>query len=771
MPEYSVIGKRLPRVDAKDKVTGRAKYTADLELPGMLWGKLVRSSYPHARILNIDTRQAERLPGVKAVTTGKDFGSYKRGWNQDEEPLAVERVRYIGEGIAAVAAIDEDTAEEAAKLVKVDYEELPGCFDVFEAMKDGAPLVHDNCPNNICFELHWHFGDVDMAFEESYLVREDRFKIPNVAGGYIEPSAILANWDASDKVTVWASEALPHFLWMTIVDLYKLPMNHVRVIQPIHGANFGGSKAGNMDNCNWAAVMLAKNAGKPVKIVQTMEEQLAVALRRHKMYIDIKTGVNRDGLLQAIQTKVVADGGAYSALSPLVLHYTGAQMGLPYELPNFKTDMYCVFTNTPSSSVHRGMGVFESRFAADVQMDMIADELGIDPLEMRLRNAIDPPKPGSIYETINQLHVATCGIKECLEKTAKAVDWKERIGAKKVDGNIAWGMGIAASAFPSGVKHGGHSSCAAIIRICEDGSVNLLTGATDVGQGSDTIICQIAAEVLGIALEDIEIRRVDSAVTPVDPGSFGSRVTVFAGQATQRAAEDAKRQLLEFAAKQFGAKPQDIDSKDKKVFVKTNAEKSMPWLDLVRMACYSTSGAVIIGRGYSTSDIIIAHESIELFTKGTGDLGVNYSFATQESEVEVDMETGVVSCVDSTIAKDAGRPLNPNSVETQSIGGSLQGLGEALYEDFIMDNGKTLNPTFLDYKKPTSYDAPMTKVIHVITDDPNGPFGAKEAAEATMTTAAPSIISALHDATGIWIKELPATPEKVWKALKEKPRK
>lgn len=767
---YSILGKAIPRVDARAKVTGQAKYAADIEVANMLWGQIKRSPYAHARILNIDTSKAEKLPGVKAVTTGKDFGGFKWGWSRptrDEEPLAVEKVRYLYEGVAAVAATDEDIAQEACDLIEVDYEPLPGVFLPSEAMQEGAPLVHENCPGNLCVEYHWNFGDVDKAFAESYLVREDTFQTPRMAKGYLEPPAVVAYWPDPDNIVYIGAKGSPYFPYRILAKCFNLPLSNVRIITPIIGSDFGGTK-NDMTPADFSAVMLAKKAGRPVKIVTSQFDTLTTDLRRHPMWITIKTGVTKDGILKATSLKAVADGGAYTRMSPLTMFLVGTCMTLPYKLPNFKFDAYNYFTNNPSSAAMRGHGLYHSRFAADVQLDMIAEELGLDPVEIRLKNSIENPKPGEIYETVNAVHMATCGVQECIEKVAEAVDWKARKGKKKVEGDKAYGMGFAAATYNSGTKLSAHNACAAIVRVCEDGSVNYLTGATDVGQGSDTIMSAIAAEVLGISLEDIDLKRVDSAFTPVDPGSYGSRVTVLAGQAARNAAQDAKSQLLEVAAQQFGVKPGDVEIKDKKVFVKSSPEKNMAWERLVRIACYETPGKVIIGRGYSTQGISLL--GLADFSKGVGDIGTNYSFTAQASEVEVDVETGVVKCTDNNvIAHDCGFPLNTQAVETQVQGGSYhQGISAAVYEEFKMDSGQTLNPNLVDYKRPRAYEAPMTQVIHVITNDPYGPFGAKEASEGSCCSAPPSIVSAIHDATGVWIKDLPAQPEKVFWALKKK---
>ena len=763
MAEYSLIGKPIPRVDARAKVTGKAKYAADHSLPDMLWCKLLRSPYPHARILNIDTSRAERLSGVKAIVTGKDFGGWTWGWmasTRDEPPLAVDKVRYMAEAVAGVAAIDEDTAEEACSLIKVDYEELPGVFDPEEAMQEGAPKVHDYVQNNMSVEYHWNFGDVEKAFAESDIVREDKFRTSRATHGYLEPPAILAFYDPTGYITVWAAKQSPYFLYRHLAACFKLPLSRVRVIQPFIGGGFGGTKNDSLAG-DFCTVLLSKLTERPVKYVESMEEELTTSRRRHSMIVYSKMGAKRDGTLTAIQHRVIADGGGYTAISPLTMYLAGFATPLPYKLPNFKYDAYRVFTNNPIGAAMRGHGITHSRFAAEIQMEMIAEELGIDPVEIRMRNAIDNPKPGTIYETINKVTLKTCGIKECIEKIARDPIWRDRDKMPRKEGNISWGVGLSGTSYLGGARQLGHQSCAAVIRICEDGTVNLITGATDCGQGSDTVLCIIAAEELGIKLEDIDIKRVDSAYTPVDAGSYGSRVTILAGQATQKAAREAKKQLLEAAAKTWQVKPEEVEIREGQVFVKSDRQKSMPFSKLARIACYSGTGAVILGTGYSSYGI----EPLDL-TTGIGNGGTSYSFTSQSARVGIDMETGKITITDFVIASDCGRLLSPITAEGQIEGGAVQGLGQTVYEDFIMDKGKTLNPTFLDYKMPMSMDVPRVKLIDVETNDPDGPFGAKEASEGSIVSTPPAVISAIHDATGVWFKELPVTPEKVIQALK-----
>jgi CO/xanthine dehydrogenase Mo-binding subunit len=767
--KYSILGKSVPRVDAKLKVTGQAKYASDYEMGGMLWGKIKRAPYAHARILNIDTSKAERLFGVKGVVVGKEFGGFKWGWQahtRDESPLAVNKVRYMYEGVAAVAAIDKEIAEEACDLIDVEYEELPGVFDPFEAMKEGAPLVHEDRPRNILVEYHWNFGDVDKAFDESYLVREDLFQTPRQAKGYIEPPAVVAWWE-HDTLHYIGAKGSPYMLWRIFGRAFDLPLSKIRVITPVIGCDFGGTK-NDGHALDFAAILLAKKTGRPVKIVYTQWEELTTCLRRHAMWVRVKMGLSRDGMIKGLYTNVVADGGAYARMSPVTMYLTNGQCTVPYKIDNFKTDTWNIYTNNPIAAAMRGHGMYHTRYAIDCQLDLMAKELGIDPVEIRHKNSIDNPKPGEIYYTVNKLRVATCGIKECIEQCAKLFGWDEYHKTKKTDGPIARGAGIGASASLSGARLTGHNSCSAIVRINEDGSVNVQTGATDVGMGSDTAMCAITAEMLGVEMSDLEIKRVDTAYSYPDPGSYGSRVTIYAGEATMKAAEDAKRQLLEAAANEMGVFVEELDIKDKKVFMKTDETRFLPWLAVVRAACYASIGNVVIGRGVSRKGT--KGFSAKAFSTGEGDVGTNYGFAAQINEVEVDTETGVVRCTEkSSMADDCGFPLNPAIVETQCIGGSYhQAISSALYEEFAMEQGSTLNPNFVDYKRPRAYEAPFPKFAHVITNDPFGPFGVKEASEATTCTGAPAVINAIYDATGVMIKNMPATPERMWRALKEK---
>ena len=475
MEEYSVIGKPVPRVDAIEKVTGEAKFAADFSFPGMLWCKILRSPYPHARIVNIDTSRAERLPGVKAVCTGKDFNGYTWGFmpqTRDEPPLAVDKVRYLAEAVAAVAAEDEETAEEATELIRVDYEELPGVFDPEEAMKPGAPAVHDYVENNQSWEFHMDYGDVDKAFAESDIVREDRFETGRVVTGYLEPPAAVALYD-SNGITLWGAKQSPYFVYRHLSACFKLPLNKVRIIQPFIGAGFGGTKNDSVAG-DFCSVLFSKWTGRHVKFAYSMEEVLSTARRRHNMIVYSKMGMKKDGTLMAVQQKTIAEGGAYTAIGPLTLYLTGIMMTLPYKLPHFRYDAHRIFTNHPVGAAMRGHGVTHTRFAAEVQMDMIAEEIGIDPVDIRLKNAIEAP-----HETINRVTVKSCGLTEGLETLEETEMWKHR-GKGAESGR---GVGLAAASYLGGARQLGHQSCGAFLRLCEDGTVNYLTGAHGLRSG------------------------------------------------------------------------------------------------------------------------------------------------------------------------------------------------------------------------------------------------------------------------------------------------
>lgn len=753
----TLIGKRLPRVDGLEKVTGEAKYGADYNLPGQLWLKILRSPHPHARIRRIDTSRALALDGVRDIVTGKDFNGWRWGWmhqTRDETPLAVDKVRFYGEGVAAVAAVDEETAEEACGLIDVEYEVLPGVFSVDEAMREGAPLVHDDKPGNVSWEFHMNHGDVEAGFREADHIREDRFETGRVLTGFLEPPAAIAQWNSSG-ITVWACKQSPYFHYRHLAACFGLPLSKIRVIQTFVGGGFGGTKNDSVagDLC---AVLMSKRTGRPVKFVYTMEEVFTTCRRRHNFVIINKMGMKKDGTITAMQSKAIGEGGFCTAIGPLTLYLTGVMSTLPYRLPNFKHNAYRIFTNHPAGAAMRGHGSTHTRFAAEVQINMMAKDLGLDPLEVRLKNAVTAP-----HETINGILVKSAGIKEGLEVLKESAAWREKVERRHAGKDVVHGVGVSGASYSGGARQRGHQACSAMVRLCEDGTINYLTGATDCGQGSDTVLVQIIAEELGLGLDDVGIRRVDTAMTTVDPGSYGSRVTLFAGEAAQKAAREVRDQLAAVAARQWNVAAERIAFNSGNVFVIDDPDKSMPFRKLAQIACYAETGAVIMGRGYSE----YSPEPYD-FDNGYGDPGVNFSFTAQLTEVDVDLETGITRATDFLIAHDCGRPIHPVNVEAQVQGAAVQGLGQALYEEFRMENGRTLNPNFVDYRMPLATEGPAITVVDILTDDPDGIHGAKEASEGSIVSTPPSVVSAIHDATGVWFTSLPVTPEKIALALK-----
>ena len=756
---YVNIGKRLPRVDAVVKATGEAKYAGDLSLPGMLHGKMVRSPYPHARIRHIDTSQAKRLSGVRAVVAGKDTIGFKAGGisAQGDEPyLALDKVRFIGDAVAAIAAIDEETAEEALDLIRVEYDELPAVVDPLAAMREDTPLIHDHAPRNISFKTDLSYGDVDQAFRECDYAREDRFETTPIRHGFLEPHAALAVWDHSGRVSFWGSKQSPYFTYRNLAKALNVPLSRVRVIQPYIGGGFGGKN--EMFNVDFSAALLARKTGKPVRIVVSQEEVLFAYRQRHPTVIDLKTGFKKDGTILALEAHIIADGGAYLSIGALSLYLMCAFFCMPYRLPNMRAKGYRVYTNTQPSCAMRGHGVPQSRFAAEVQLDLAAKELGIDPVDLRLKNALTPGET-----TPNGFKITSCGLEESIVAAKRIITgWRKQ--RPKDDGRKKRGIGIGCYGYVSGPRMAGHNTAGAVIKVHEDGGISLSTGSTDVGQGSDTVLSQIAAEVLGVRLEDIRYGMVDSDITPLDPGTFGSRVTFVTGNAVRIAAEDARGQLAEVAANALEANPRDIMFKDRKVYVAGSPDRSMPFSKLVKIAQYSGTGKTILGRGYW------APEGLEVpnFETGRGNMSAAYSFGTQVAEVEVDTETGFTKVTRMAMVHDCGQPLNEMLMEGQLEGSAIGGVGHTLMEEIVRKEGQTMNPSFLDYRMPSTLDACPLETLHTDTYDEMGPFGAKESGEGIQVAVVPAIVNGIHDAMGVAFKRIPVTPVMVLDALKKK---
>ncbi len=757
--DLSVVGAKLPMIDAGAKVKGAAQFTDDIILPGMLHGRILRSHLPHAKILNIDTSRAAKLSGVKGVITGQDIPDRKYGIvpkAKDEYALAKEKVRYIGDGVAAVCAVDPETAEEALELIRVEYEELPAVFDPLEAMKEGAPLVHDDVPNNISASIYKEFGEGEKAFDDCDEVFEDTFYSQAVNHAPLEPHAAVAQFDPlRGEMVIWSSTQIPFFLRRNLSTTILIPESKIRVIKPKVGGGFGGKI--DMFSKDFCACWLARALGRPVKFVYEREEVFIATRQRHPMYVTVKTGMKKDGTIHAQRFWAYADGGAYNSTAPLMITLSCYFLMLPYHVPNLIYEGYHVYTNKPVGGAMRGHGIPQARFAVERQIDMIGARMGMDPVELRIKNSIQAGEdhPGGFI-------INTCGFAESVQKAAEAIGWKEKRGKMP----FGRGVGLGGASFPSGVSNMAHLSSGAVVQLGQDGAVTVLTGAADIGQGAETVIAQIVAEELGVSLEDVRVIAADTGITPLDPGTFGSGVTVRAGNAARLAAISLRSKLFQFVAQRLEANPEDIVAKDRKIYVKGSPDRGFAYLDAVKQYRYADLPMPIIGRG---SWMAPAEQPTNLL-KGDGNFAPNYSFMTQAAEVEVDAETGRVKVLKMVTAHDCGTPINPLLVEGQLEGSILGGMGQALYENVVVEKGQVMNPSFLDYGFPTTMEMPEMEGIHVITDDPLGPFGAKESGEGTQLSPAPAIVNAIYDAIGVDFNALPVTPENILKALEEKRR-
>jgi 4-hydroxybenzoyl-CoA reductase subunit alpha len=669
----------------------------------------------------------------------------------DEYPLAVNRVRFIGDEVAAVAAIDADVAMEALDLIEVEYEELPAVFDPDEALKPGAPRIHEHATKNISREYHIKKGDPEKAFEMCDHVREDTFTTQSAIHCYMEPRAALAGWEKSGKLTVYTSTQTPYYVQQHLGFTLDMNPDNIRVIKPFVGGGFGG-KSDGLSSVEFCAALLAKRAGRPVKIVSSRDEEFTAARRKHPTRITMKTGVKKDGTIIARQCLAVLDGGAYCSLGPLTTVLMGTFQTLPFKFEHYQYDGYRIYTNKPPCGAMRGHGGPQVHFAQDVQLDMIAEDLGLDPLEMALTNGLQKGD-----ESAAGFKIVSSGFRECLQKVSEASAWKQKRNFPQRNARKAYGIGLGCGGFPSGAGFyfnrttSAHSTV--IIKAGEGGGLSVLTGASDIGQGSDSVVSQIVAEVLGLDLEDIHVTSADTQVTPPDMGTYSSRVTVAAGSAALKAASAARDELFKVVADELRTNADQLIAQDRNIFMKESPHKLMSFADAVKLYQTKNCGSPLVVKGsYNSPD----------------PLSPTYSFGAYICEVEVDLRTGEVNVKRFTVAHDCGQPLNPMSVEGQIEGCIGMGLGYATSECLSFDGGQTLNPSFLGYHVPTAKQMPQMDITHVITEDPHGPYGAKETGEGSLDPAAPAIINAIYSATGVRIKDLPVTPEKILKGLKQK---
>jgi xanthine dehydrogenase molybdenum-binding subunit len=738
MPEERVLGKNYPRVDAADKVSGRSQYAGDVYLTGMLIGKVLKSSRPHARILRIDTSQAELVPGVRAVITGKDIPDIRFGSGvvKDRRVFALEKVRHIGEPVAAVAAVDEIAALEALDLIQVEYEDLPAVTDPIEALKPEAPIVHQDLPRydgyaasmggNVCTIVESDRGDVEKAFAEADHIFEDTFRSQGINQGYLEPMACVANVDPSGRINVWTSTQGPYAVRATLAAVLQIPISRLRIIPMELGGGFGAKLRLCLEPY---PVFLALKTGKPVKMVATREEVFTLSGFRLPTTVYLKTGVLKDGTIVAREAISIFDMGAYlgAGVQSGVSHTVG-----PYNIPNHRVRSYAVYTNKIWAGSYRASGVADVTFAVESHTDIIARQLGMDPWSFRLQNIL---QEGDI--AIQGGRIPRNGLRQTLEAVKERMSSPSKLG----DGH---GVGLAVCQWRSG---SGPST--ASISITEEGTVSLLTGSVDI-TGTDTVLAQIAAMVLGVDMPQVIIARRDTDVAPFTSPSGGSRIVYSQGKAVQLAAEDARRKLLALAAERLQVAPETLTCAEGRVYVTDNPERGSSLGELARLSFTSKAGPI-------------------LGTASLSAMPFAPVFNAQAAEIVVDRETGTVRIVRFVQAQDVGVAINPMAVEGQIEGGAVQGIGRALNEAVVIQDGQILNPSLTTYLMPLAPDIPAIENVLVEVPTEEGPFGARAVAEPPGFGPPAAIANAIEDAVGVRIKELPLSADKVLHALQGEP--
>jgi len=755
--DFAVIGKNVPRIDSIPKVTGEARYTCDLKLPGMLWGAILRSPHPHAKILRVNLERAKGLTGVRAVITAEDVPQNRFSFIQalaDKNIFCREEARYIGDEIAAVAAVDRDTAEEALQLIEVEYEPLPAVFDPEAAMAPDAPRVHDR-ENNIVYEFHKSFGEVDKAFELCDVVCEDRYLTHQLAHCCMETSNCIAQVDSSGGLTLYVNTQAPHTQRQELARILGLPIGKIRVVNSNMGGGFGSKLV--MDMKGPIAACLSMRTNKPVKIINSRQEEFSTAKTRYPYIMDIKVGATKEGRILSRQARVIVDNGAYNDKGPSTLSFASMMFNVLYDVPNTQFDACLVYTNKQFGTAFRGFGNPQIAFATECQLDDLAKRLKMDPIELRMKNL---NKPNSM--TTHGARITSCGMQECMEVSAKAIGWSEKRREPKKFRGIGMANMVHSGA---GSRYYGFNSNDAFVKIADDGTVTLITSALDMGQGAQTTMAQIVAEELGVKMESLKVLTNDTDLTPYDLGSYGSRATFICGNAAKLAARDARKELVFVAGEMLEANPEDLVVKNGVVHVAGSPGKSIPVAEIVQYSV-SKKGSSISGRGHFVDTLASGAD----ITAGYLTHIPTFAFATQMAEVEVDPETGKVKVLKIVAAHDTGTAINPVSAEGQIEGGVVQGFGYALMEKLSVKDGRVENISFLDYKIPNSGDIPDIETILVETEDPDGPFGAKGVGEPGLVPTAPAIVNAIYDAIGVRFKELPVTPEQVLKALRDRHR-
>jgi xanthine dehydrogenase molybdenum-binding subunit len=753
MQNLCSVGKRVPKIDAVDKATGRAQYIQDLKLPGMLYGKILYSKFPHARIAKIDTAKARALPGVRAVLTGEDCPEIKMGVYKDNRPLKAGKVRSYRDEVAAVAATDPDIAEEALSLIEVIYEPLPGVFDPEEAMQKNAPLVHEAHKTNV-LRMPWklHYGDVDAARQAAAHVVEDRFSTTWVTHCCMGTSGAIAEFDPINNLTIYTNTQIPSLAQKDFLEALKtmgLTDKRVRVIKPCIGGGFGSK----LDTYayEYIAILLAFHTRKPVKIEFDRAEEFIATSTRQPTITYISQGCDENGKLLFRDLSMILDNGAYTSWGATTPSVMMMPITTLYRVDNVRYDAKCVYTNNTYAQAMRGYGNPQATFAIECTMDMLAQKTGIDPIEFRRINA---NQSGDVSP--QDLRITTCGLEECMDSVKETLDWD----AEKKAGE---GVGMASLIHVGGGARVYKSDgCGTIIKMDDFGKVDVFTGATDMGQGADTVVAQIVAEELGLIVDDIHVVHSDTDICPWDVGAHASRTTFIAGNAALGAAKKIKARLLEMGAKQLDVPLERLILNEQCIIDQENPENRIAIGKLLRKAHFSHGGQMLMAEHFYDP----ANENMGKDFKGN--MSMTYTFGSHGVRVKVDQDTGKVQILKYVAAHDVGKAINPMLLEGQVYGGVMMGLGYALTEQVISEKGENMNPNFRDYKILTAKDVVPIEAPVLETYDEAGPFGAKGIGEPGCVPTAPAVANAIYDAIGVRINDLPITPERILAAIRKK---
>jgi CO/xanthine dehydrogenase Mo-binding subunit len=753
MTNLKMIGKRVPPIDAREKAMGNAVFGADVVLPKMLHAAVLRSPHAHARIVAIDATAAEKLPGVRLVATGRNTPAKMFGaMINDERFFASDEALFVGDAVAAAVAVDRETARAALDLIKVEYEPLPAVLDMAAALEPGSPLTRQDFKSNVAHHVELSRGDMEQGWREAAVIHEETFSLPYQHQAYLETQVCTAAWERG-RVTIWAPSHAPRGMAVVVQKAFDLPDGTVRYHQTYVGGGFGAKTY--MFICVQTA-LLAKMAGVPVQLVYDREEDFQVTTPRIPMLITVKMGAAADGRITAKDTRIIADNGAASLYAPTIVDTTSTRVDTLYRFKNLHVVTDLVYTNKIPTSAFRGFGNPQAHFAVESMMDILAEKLGMDPVDIRLKNAT---QPGDV--SAHGWIVHSCGLSETIERARMEIDWdKKRVPAegKKRGVGLACGLHVSGNRAIAPTGDGSYAQ----VKVFEDGTVHIASSEAECGQGSKTVFALIAAEELGVPYDKIFVEPVDTDVTSFGVGAVASRVTVLGGNAVKAGALAAKKRLEEAAAWHWGCDPSGVTLQEGQL-INLKTESAMPIAEAATHYVGMTGGSRLIGEGFFRADGVVVPDKTKY-----GNISLAYAFATQAAEVEVDTETGEIKVLRLIGVHDSGKILNPTGFEGQIEGGLVQGMGYALIEDYYFKDGRVMNPNYTDYRIPTSLDIPDLKVLSVETQDPNGPYGAKSVGEMAMVPTAPAIANALYNAVGIRMTELPMTPERVLKALKAK---